>query len=75
MRGLTKIAAAAAAAGCLAIASTAASAAEIVLVTTVAVEQIMRGLIPSFERATGNTVKMSVYCTGLAVGRVKDGAL
>jgi hypothetical protein len=42
MRGLTKIAATAAAAGlCLAIASTAASAADIVLVTTAAVEQIM----------------------------------
>jgi molybdate transport system substrate-binding protein len=73
MRGLRKIAAIAVAGLCFAIASTAASAAEVVLVTTAAVEQIMRGLIPSFERTTGNTVKMSVYGTGLAVERVKNG--
>jgi molybdate transport system substrate-binding protein len=67
--------AAAAIAGLLsaAIVGTTAKAAEIVLVTTAAVEQIMLGLIPSFEKATGNTVKMSVDGTPTAVGKVRDG--
>ena len=41
--------------------------------TTGAVEQIMKGLIPSFERATGHKVSMSVYGTGPAVAKIKDG--
>jgi len=50
------------------------SAAEIALVTTNAVEQILRDLVPAFERSSGNTVRMSVYGTGLAVAKVKDGS-
>jgi len=75
MRIGTRIAAAAAA-GCLlvAIAGTAVRAAEVVLVTTNAVEFILRGLIPDFERTTANTVRMSVYGTGTAVDKVKDGS-
>jgi molybdate transport system substrate-binding protein len=37
----------------------AASAAEVVLVTTAAVEQIMKGIIPTFETSTGNAVRMT----------------
>ena len=74
MRKLRSIAAAAVTAGlCLVVATSAVRAAEVVLVTTAAVEQIMRGLIPSYEHATGNTVKMSVYGTGLAVRRIEQG--
>ena len=73
MRRWTIIAATAA---CLTLASlaTQAKAAEVVLVTTDAVGQIMRDLIPAFERETGNTVTMSLYGTGLAVSKVKQGA-
>jgi hypothetical protein len=62
VRELTNIASAAFTAGlCPVLATSAVRAAEVVLVTTAAVEQIMRGLIPSYEHAAGNTVKMSVY--------------
>jgi molybdate transport system substrate-binding protein len=57
-----------------AMAGTTVKAAEVVLVTTNAVEQIMLDLVPAFERATGNTVKMSVYGTPTAVGKVEDGS-
>jgi molybdate transport system substrate-binding protein len=50
-----------------------ARAAEVVLMTTAAVEQIMRGLIPDFERATGHTVTMMVFGTGPAVAKIKEG--
>ncbi len=60
MRGLTKIAATAAAALYLAIASTVASAAEIVLVTTAAVEQISVGALPADLQTT------IIYATGIA---------
>jgi molybdate transport system substrate-binding protein len=75
MRIATRMAAMAAA-GWLGLAAwgTSAGAAEIVLVTTDAVKAILNGLIPEFERTTGHTVKMSVYGTGLAVSKVKDGA-
>jgi len=55
-------------AGCLAtaIGGTTASAAEIALMTTAAVEQIMKGLIPPFERASGHKVSMTVLGTGPA---------
>jgi len=67
--------AAAAAVACLGllIAGTAVKAADIALMTTAAVEQIMRGLIPPFERASGHTVTMSVFGTGPAVARIKEG--
>ena len=55
-------------------AATQAKAAEIVLVTTGAVEQIMRDLIPAFQRASGHTVNMNVYGTTLAVSKIKEGA-
>src|SRR5216683_3284225 len=75
MRNWTKIAVLATAICCgLAGAGPVANAAEIALVTTNAVEQILRDLIPAFERATGHTVRMAVYGTGLAVSKVKDGA-
>jgi molybdate transport system substrate-binding protein len=66
---------AAATTACLAvlIAATAVKAAEISLMTTAAVEQIMLGLIPPFERATGHKVTMSVFGTGPAVAKIKDG--
>jgi len=51
-----------------------ANAAEITLITTNAVEQILRDLIPAFERSDGHTVRMSVYGTALAVAKVKDGS-
>src|SRR5438105_10490508 len=61
--------------GCLvmAIGGTAASAAEIVLMTTGAVEQIMKGLIPSFEQASGHRVSMTVLGTGGVVDKIKTG--
>jgi molybdate transport system substrate-binding protein len=55
------------------IAGTAVKAAEIALMTTAAVEQIMRGLIPPFERARGHKVSMSVFGTDLAVAKIKEG--
>jgi molybdate transport system substrate-binding protein len=55
------------------IAGTAVKAAEIALMTTAAVEQIMLGLIPPFERASGHKVSMSVFGTGAAVARIKEG--
>jgi molybdate transport system substrate-binding protein len=60
--------------GCLSVAHTGtARADEVVLMTTGAVEQIMKGLIPSFERTTGHRVSMSVLGTGPAVGKIKEG--
>ena len=61
--------------GCLGvlIAGTAANAAEVVLMTTGAVEQIMKGLIPSFEKASGHKVTMTVLGTGPAVDKIKEG--
>jgi molybdate transport system substrate-binding protein len=61
--------------GCLVmpIGGTAASAAEIALMTTAAVEQIMKGLIPSFEQASGHKVSMTVLGTGVAVEKIKEG--
>jgi molybdate transport system substrate-binding protein len=60
--------------GCLSVAHTGtARADEVVLMTTGAVEQIMKGLIPSFERASGHTVAMNVYGTGPAVAKIKEG--
>src|SRR5258707_1257968 len=50
-----------------------AGAAEIALMTTGAVEQIMKGLIPSFEQATGHKVTMTVLGTGGAVDKIKEG--
>jgi molybdate transport system substrate-binding protein len=52
----------------------AANAAEIVLVTTGAVEQIMLGLIPAFERETGHMIRMSVFGTPTAVAKIKEGS-
>jgi molybdate transport system substrate-binding protein len=67
--------AAAMTAGCLGvtIAGTAVKAAEIALMTTAAVEQIMKGLIPSFERASGHKVNMTVLGTGPAVAKIIEG--
>jgi molybdate transport system substrate-binding protein len=67
--------AAAMTAGCLGvtIAGTAVKAAEIALMTTAAVEQIMKGLIPSFERASGHKVNMTVLGTGPAVAEIIEG--
>ena len=74
MQTWSKITAAATAAcfGVL-IAGTAANAAEVVLMTTGAVEQIMKGLIPSFEKASGHKVTMTVLGTGPAVAKIKEG--
>jgi molybdate transport system substrate-binding protein len=75
MRIWSKLAAAAAAVGCLGvlIAGTPVKAAEIALMTTAAVEQIMKGLIPSFEQASGHKVTMTVLGTGPAVEAIKSG--
>ena len=66
---------AAAAAGCLGVllAAGTGSAAEIALMTTGAVEQIMKGLIPAFEQSSGHKVTMSVLGTGPAVAKIKEG--
>ena len=63
------------AASCLnaAIASDTARAAEISLMTTGAVEHILRDLTAPFERATGHKVTMTVLGTGPAVAKIKDG--
>ena len=50
-----------------------AAAAEIALMTTGAVEYIMRDLIPPFERASGHKVTMTVLGTGPAVAKIKEG--
>jgi molybdate transport system substrate-binding protein len=50
-----------------------ATAAEIALMTTGAVEQIMKGLIPAFEQASGHKVTMTVLGTGPAVDKIKSG--
>jgi molybdate transport system substrate-binding protein len=74
MRPCSRIATAAAAA-CLStvVTATTVNAAEVVLMTTGAVEQIMRDLIPSFESATGHKVTMTVLGTGGAVAAIKEG--
>jgi molybdate transport system substrate-binding protein len=56
------------------VAGTSAKAADIDLMTTGAVEYILRDLIPPFERATGHKVNMTVFGTVIAVGKLKDGA-
>jgi molybdate transport system substrate-binding protein len=68
--------AAVAAAGCLSavIATGTARAADIHLMTTGAVEYILRDLIAPFERASGHKVTMTVLGTGPAVARIKEGA-
>lgn len=63
-----------AAAVVLGAATATANAADITLATTGAVEYIMRGLIPSFERTSGHKVDMNVLGTGPAVARIKGGA-
>jgi molybdate transport system substrate-binding protein len=74
MRRWSKFAAAMTAA-CLGalLAGTAAKAAEVVLMITGAVEQIMKGLIPGFEQASGHKVTMTVLGTGPAVDKIKEG--
>jgi molybdate transport system substrate-binding protein len=52
---------------------TAVKAADINLMTTGAVEFILRDLIPPFERATGHKVNMTVLGTVIAVDRIKQG--
>jgi molybdate transport system substrate-binding protein len=66
----------AAAAICLSalVAGTSVRAAEIELMTTGAVEYILRDLIPPFERATGHKVNMTVFGTVIAVDKLKEGA-
>jgi ABC-type tungstate transport system permease subunit len=66
---------AAVAASCLNAAITAetARAAEISLMTTAAVEYILRDLIPPFEHVTGHKVAMTVLGTGPAVAKIKEG--
>jgi molybdate transport system substrate-binding protein len=61
-------------AACLATFATANStkAADIDLMTTGAVEFILRDLIPPFEKATGHKVNMTVLGTVIAVGRLKQ---
>ena len=71
--GLNSVAAAAAACCAVLIADTTAKAAEVVLMTTGAVQKIMKGLIPSFEKASGNKVTMTVLGTGPAVTKIKEG--
>ena len=73
MRSWSRIVAAATACSAVWFAATAVEAAEISLMTTAAVQQIMLGLIPPFERATGHKVTMSVFGTGPAVAKIKDG--
>jgi molybdate transport system substrate-binding protein len=73
MRSWSKIAAATTACLAVLIAANTAKAAEITLMTTNAVEQIMLGLIPPFERATGHKVTISVFGTGPAVAKIKEG--
>src|SRR5262249_6983910 len=62
-------------ASCLnaAIAADTARSAEISLMTTGAVEYILRDLTAPFERATGHKVTMTVLGTGPAVARIKEG--
>ena len=48
-------------------------AAEIELITTGAVEFILRDLIPSFESASGHKVTMHVLGTAGAISRIKEG--
>ena len=50
-----------------------AKAADIDLMTTGAVEFILRDLIPPFETATGHKVNMTVFGTVIAVDRLKQG--
>ena len=66
-----------AAAACLAtlVAGTSVKAADINLMTTGAVEFILRDLIPPFERATGHKVNMTVFGTVIAVDKLKEGAV
>jgi molybdate transport system substrate-binding protein len=67
--------AAAIAAGCVGVfvTATAVKAAEVVLMTTGAVQEILHGLIPSFESSTGHKVAMTVLGTGGAVDAIKQG--
>jgi len=59
---------------CIAVTAAApAQAVEIALMTTAAVEQIMKGLIPSFEKTSGHKVTMTVLGTGAAVEKIKEG--
>ena len=65
----------AAAAGLAALlAGPSAKAASIDLMTTGAVEYILRDLIPPFELATGHKVNMSVFGTVIAVDKLNGGA-
>jgi molybdate transport system substrate-binding protein len=61
------------AAAALCILGTSVRAAEIVLMTTGAVQEILHGLIPSFEATSGNKVTMTVLGTGGAVDAIKGG--
>ena len=69
----SKLAAVAAAGIATLIAVTPAKAAEVVVITTGAVEFILRDLIPSFENTSGHKVTMHVLGTAGAISRVKEG--
>jgi molybdate transport system substrate-binding protein len=64
-------------AGCIATfaGNTGAKAADINLMTTGAVEYILRDLLPPFEKASGHKVNMTVLGTVIAVDKLKGGAV
>jgi len=72
MRNWFNVAAAATAVTLLAT-GTRGHASEIALMTTGAVEYIMRDLIPPFESVSGHKVTMTVLGTGPAVTKIKEG--
>jgi molybdate transport system substrate-binding protein len=64
----------AAVAGCLMLAATAVNAAEITVIASTAMREVLEELVPMFERASGNKVAVSFLSGAVLPVKVKEGA-
>ena len=72
MRAWLKLAVVAVA-GCLSVAATAARAAEINIISTGSVQELLTALAPAFERASGHKLKVRVEAGSAIVSKIKAG--
>src|SRR5712692_8441091 len=64
----------AAVAGCFILAATAVNAAEITVIASTAMREVMDELVPMFERASGNKVAISFLSGAVLPVKMKEGA-
>jgi molybdate transport system substrate-binding protein len=61
--------------GLLIVGAGAASAAEVTVLSTTALEAVMKTLIPQFERGSGHKITITYQASGAAKQRIQDGAV